>query len=139
MRRKPLNKKVGNSFRTRQNIDRVEFKNDLYKKLINDFQSTYVNKNSRDTLQNWIISCLKLKKLLSSISCDLEKEDMQGYFNYKKVIDRFEKIKNMPIQDKKSLRVELLKNAKNNLDDWKYLKGKSEERIFLALHHKDQQ
>lgn len=118
-------------------IDRGEFKNDLYKKLINDFQSTYVNKESRDNLQNWIISCLKLKKLVSSIRCDLEKDDMQGYFNYKNVINRFEKTKNMSIQDKKSLRVELLKKAKNNLDDWKYLKGKSEERIFLALHQNE--
>jgi len=119
------------------NIDRVEFKNDLYKKLINDFQSTYVNKESRDTLQNWIVSCLKLKRLLSSIRCDLEKEDMKGYFNYKKVIDRFEKIKNLSIQDKKILRDELLKKAKNNIDDWKYLKGKSEERIFLVLNNED--
>lgn len=108
------------------------------KKLINNFQSAYVNRKSRAGLQEWCIGALKLKYLLKTIRLALANGNKEGaYSRLKQYKEELNKINAMNINEKRALRESLLAMAQKKLKNWKALKGKSEERLFLELLQKE--
>lgn len=118
---------------------KVDIEDKKFKKLITDFQSAYVNRESRKSLQEWAIDCLKLNYLVKVIKDVLvdKKDNNERYNKFVEFKKEFEDIVKMSVDDKKSLRENLLKEANEKLKYWKFLKGKSEERIFLELKQLD--
>lgn len=109
------------------------------KKLINNFQSAYVNRKSRVGLQEWCIGALKLRYLLKTIKFALTNGKSNGkpYAMLKQCEHEFNKIKGMEIAQKTALRESLMARAQKEVRNWKALKGKSEERLFLELQQKE--
>ncbi|MFH1066076.1 MAG: nucleotidyl transferase AbiEii/AbiGii toxin family protein [Nanoarchaeota archaeon] len=109
------------------------------KKLINDFQSAYVNRKSRVGLQEWCIGALKLKYLLKTIKFALITggSKCEPYTLFKQCEHELNKIKTMNMPQKIALREHLTARAQKELTNWKVLKGKSEERLFLELLQKE--
>ena len=106
-----------------------------FKKPIIDFQSAYVNRDSRAGLQEWIISCLRLRYLLKIIREVLinKKNKDESYKKFSDCEKELNQISELDIRDKRTLRENLLNEARDRITDWKFLKGKSEERIFLEM------
>ena len=109
------------------------------RKLINNFQSAYVNRMSRAGLQEWCTGALKLKYLVKTIKLALAEgmSEEKVYAMLKQCESELDKVKAMDITKKIALRESLMQKAQEMLTNWKALKGKSEERLFLELLQKE--
>jgi len=116
----------------------IDTKDKRFKKLAMNFQTTYVSKTARSELKGWSIGSLRLRYLLKTIKQALADpaEQEKGYLSFRACEDRLAQINNRGIEEKKAAREELLQEAKKKMWDWKYLNGKSEERIFLEILQK---
>lgn len=105
------------------------------KKLIIDFQSAYVNRNSRVGLQEWCKGTLMMKYLLKTIKLALTAglSSRESYKMFSQCEAEVNNIKRMPVKEKRILRESLMASAQKKLRNWKALKGKSEERLFLEI------
>ena len=116
-------------------VARVDYKDERMKKLINDFQSAYVNKEARGNLQDWVIGALKVRYFLKTIEEALirKKDKKRALEKFRGCEREVSEIEGMAIGDKRELREKLLQEAKEKLSYWKSIKGTSEVRIHLEL------
>lgn len=116
-------------------VTRADYRDERMKKLIQDFQSAYVNREARGSLQDWVIGALRLRYLLKAIRKVLiEKKDKKASFEKFIECEReLQRIGGRGIDDKRVLRDKLLEEAKKKIPYWKSIKGTSEIRIYLEL------
>jgi len=113
----------------------IDVKTNDIKNNINRFTSAYLNKPSRLTLEEWIVGGLKLRILLNQIKNYIvdKKSAKDIYSELKNVNDNLKKINDMKIEEKRTYREKLTEEVRDKLDNWKHIKTRTEQRMFLGL------
>ncbi len=113
----------------------IDVKSNDIKNNLNRFTSAYLNKPSRLTTEEWIIGGLKLRFLLNQVKEHIVRKKAPNdiFSELKRVKDNLTNIGKMSIDDKMKYREKLIEEVRDKLTNWKHIKTRTEERIFLEL------
>lgn len=117
----------------------IDVENNEIKNNLNRFKSAYLNKDSRLTTEDWIIGGLKLRILLNKLKKNIvNKKPVKEIFDeINKISDELTTINKMGIDEKIKYRENLIAQVRNKLPNWKHIKTRREERMFLELKLRD--